>query len=400
MKRIVIVGGGFAGMMAAANAVDEIGPGDDELEIVVISPVPYLTIRPRLYERDPETLRAPLRPTFDPLGIELIEGTVTDIDTESRSVTIASADGTVNEQPWDRLILATGSELRPTGIQGAAEHAWNIDTYDAAVAFDRHLRDIVRDPDAPGHDAFAIVGGGMSGIEIALEMRRRLAVHGDAAVAAAARIVLIEQADCVGPEFGDDPRPVIESALEDAGVELRLGATVARIEGDGVALADGERIDCATTIVTVGLTANGLGAASPAERDELGRLPVDEYQRVTGVDGVYATGDIARAWVDDGHLALMSCQHARTMGKYAGRNAAADLLGHAPIVYRQPNYTTCLDLGETGAVITMGWDRKVHATGEEAKTRKRFINSELIYPPLGDRAEILAAARIDPETGR
>ena len=103
---------------------------------------------------------------------------------------------------------------------------------------------------------------------------------------------------------------------------------------------------------------------------------------------------------DEGHYALMSCQHGRTMGKYAGYNAARELMGLDPRPYRQTDYTTCLDLGNFGAVFSMGWDREVQNFGAEAKKRKRWINSELIYPPVGNKAEIFEGSRIHPETGR
>ena len=101
-------------------------------------------------------------------------------------------------------------------------------------------------------------------------------------------------------------------------------------------------------------------------------------------------------------------------GRFAGYNAAADLAGMPLQTYRQPLYTTCLDLGESGAVLTKGWDRTVEATGEHAKAVKRRINTQLIYPPA-ERDAILAAAspmvmdeevfrsrilRVNSETGR
>ena len=207
-------------------------------------------------------------------------------------------------------------------------------------------------------------------------------------------------ADVIGPEFGDNPRPVIDTALGDAGVEQRLGSRVAGFDANGVLLDDGARIDAATVVVTVGLRANGLTAQIPGDRDALGRLEVDDTLKVACLDDVYATGDVAHARVDDaGNYALMSCQHARTMGKYAGLNVVHDLMGADPRPYRQADYTTCLDLGNFGAVFTMGWDREVQTTGAEAKKRKEMINTQWIYPPSGDRDEVFAALRID-ERGR
>lgn len=400
MKEILVIGGGFAGFMAALNAADEAEKHGGDIHITLVSKDEYLTIRPRLYEKAPETLRTSLRPVFEPVGISLVEGNVTGIDTAECRVTVQNPDGTDTALDYDRLILATGSQMRALPVPGMAEHAWNIDDYDGAVALDKHLQKIVQAPDAPGRDTVVVVGAGMSGIEIAAEMRDRLEVHGGAEAAARARVVLVEQAAVVGPEFGDDPRPIIEEALREAEVELRLGAEVSGVTADGVTLSDGERIEAATTIVTVGLLASPLAEQVPVSRDGLGRLPVDEMLRVEGAPGVYATGDIARAHADGENLAMMSCQHARTMGKYAGYNAAHDLLDLPLRSYRQTDYSTTLDLGRFGAVITTGWDRKLKTVGMEAKQRKRMINSELIYPPLGTREEILAASRIDEKTGR
>ncbi|MEX2454227.1 MAG: FAD-dependent oxidoreductase [Rhodospirillaceae bacterium] len=395
MSGILVIGGGFAGVSAAAVAADEIRQNGGDIPVTLISKDGYLTIRPRLYERDPENLRVPLRPVLEPIGVGFVEQAATAIDTAAKTVLLA--DGRAVR--YDRLVLATGSELPPFPVPGAAEHAWNIDTYDAAVALDRHLQAVGRTPGMSGRDTVAIIGAGMTGIELAAEMRSRLAVHFGDGAAMRVRVVLIERAAAVGPEFGDNPRPAIEAALATAGVEVRLGTTVMEISADGIRLSDGERIDTATTVVTVGLRANGLTSDIPGERDEAGRLAVDGYLRAKGAADIYATGDVARAYVDDENVALMSCQHARTMGKYAGLNAARGMLGLPPRLYRQPDYTTCLDLGTAGALFTTGWDRQVKNASDEAKARKRAINTQWIYPPTGTAEEIFAGLRID-ERGR
>ena len=142
-----------------------------------------------------------------------------------------------------------------------------------------------------------------------------------------------------------------------------------------------------------GLRANGLTAQIPGDRDDLGRLEVGDDLKVAGMEDVYATGDVAHARVDDaGNYALMSCQHARTMGKYAGLNVVRDLTGAAPQPYRQADYTTCLDLGNFGAVFTTGWDREVQTTGAVAKERKTMINTQWIYPPTGTRRRSVCGA--------
>lgn len=91
----------------------------------------------------------------------------------------------------------------------------------------------------------------------------------------------------------------------------------------------------------------------------------------------------------------MSCQHALSLGRVAGHNAAAELVGLPLHPYSQPKYVTCLDLGAWGALYTEGWDRQVRLTGAEGKALKRQINTEWIYPPKADRAAVFAVANPD-----
>ncbi|MNR06873.1 NADH dehydrogenase-like protein [compost metagenome] len=146
-------------------------------------------------------------------------------------------------------------------------------------------------------------------------------------------------------------------------------------------------------IWTVGFRAHTLTEQVQGTRDHQGRLHVDQNLKVRGHADVYAAGDVAYAATDDlGNFAAMSCQHAIALGRYAGNNVAAELLGVEPMPYSQPKYVTCLDLGTWGAVFTEGWDRQVKLVKQEAKELKSQINSVWIYPPAADRAAALAAA--------
>jgi len=127
-------------------------------------------------------------------------------------------------------------------------------------------------------------------------------------------------------------------------------------------------------------------------RDALDRLAVDECLRVLGVPGVFAAGDVAAARTPDGHSVLQSCQHAIPLGKFAGHNAAAELLGYDVEPFAPDPYVTCLDLGVAGALFTTGWERAVEMTGLAAKAMKRRITRELIYPPVDDGEELLLRA--------
>jgi NADH dehydrogenase len=395
MKHLAVIGGGFAGMWAALTAARELALADASCRVTVVSRDEFLTIRPRLYEVFTPKMRAPLAPVLTPLAIELLVGDVQQIDLSHRRLHVQSADGLTHKVHYDRLVLAAGSEQRALSIPGAREWGLDIDTYAAAEKFDSHLASVLKSPDEPGALTFVIVGGGFTGIELAAEMRTRIRAHADDATARRARIVLVERADAVGPDLGANPRPHVETALREARVELRLGCTLERIERDAAVLAGGERLAARSVVITAGLQASPLATALDLARDALGRVKVDAHLRVPGAGDVFAAGDIAHAQADATHLALMSCQHAVPMGKHAGYNAAHDMLGTPLREYSQPNYVTCLDLGEFGALFTLGWERKPEQVGPEVKALKQMVNTQWIYPPSGDRTAIMKAADLD-----
>jgi NADH dehydrogenase FAD-containing subunit len=146
---------------------------------------------------------------------------------------------------------------------------YSIDAVPEASAFDSRLAEIVRDRAAP---TLAVLGAGFTGIELTLELRDRIALHGRQEQAEQARILLIDRADAVGPELGAGPRPVIEAALREARVELHLAVAVAALRRDRVVLADGETIDAdAVVLLTTGMVPTPFrGCVVPGEHDALG----------------------------------------------------------------------------------------------------------------------------------
>src|SRR5690349_17305255 len=128
-------------------------------------------------------------------------------------------------------------------------------------------------PESTARNTIVVAGGGFTGIETAAEMpaRVREALGADARV----RVVVVERAEAIGPDLGPGPRPVIEQALAELGVETRLGSGVASVDAEGVTLANGERIESKTVIWTAGMRASALTEQIPAERDQFGRLHVD-----------------------------------------------------------------------------------------------------------------------------
>ena len=394
-QRILVIGSGFAGMWAAlgaARVLDQHGRSD--VEVALVAPEPLLHLRPRLHEAAPHAMTTPLLPLFEAAGVRYVQGSVERIHTGERNVEAVNERGERFILAYDRLVLTAGSRLFRPAIPGLAEHAFSIDQTDEASALDVHLARLADLPPSEARNTVVVAGGGFTGIEIACELpeRVRRVLGEDTEV----RVVIVERSHVIGPDLGPGPRPQIEQALDELGVVRFLGAAVNAIDADGLSTTTGERIEAKTVIWTAGMQASPLTAQVPGERDALGRLHVTRDLRVKGVDAVFAAGDVALAQVDDaGNHALMSCQHAMNMGRSAGYNVAADLLGLPTQAYAQPVYVTCLDLGPWGAVYTEGWERQVKLQGAEAKALKRQINTQWIYPPQPSRKAALEAA--DPQ---
>ncbi|MCV7027958.1 NAD(P)/FAD-dependent oxidoreductase [Mycobacterium sherrisii] len=389
MAAVLVVGAGFAGLWAALGAarrLDELGVPAGRVDITVLNPKPFHDIRVRNYEADLSPCRIPLADLLDPVGVAHVAAEVTAIDVDAKTVG-TSAGATFR---YDRLVLAAGSRVVKPAIPGLADFGFDVDTYDGADALRRHLHRLAGAAVTSAAATVVVVGAGLTGIEVACELPNRLRALFPRV---APRVILVDHNPAVGSGMGASARPVIEQALSDNGVQTRTAVTVTAVSPGGVSLSSGERLEAATVVWCAGVRANPLTGQLPVACDQLGRLPVDDYLRVLGVESVFAAGDVAAARMDDEHLSVMSCQHGRPMGRYAGYNVIGDLLDEPMLALRIPWYVTVLDLGPAGAVYTEGWDRQVIATGEDAKTTKRTINAERIYPPLtGVRADLLAAA--------
>ncbi|MGW4216495.1 NAD(P)/FAD-dependent oxidoreductase [Streptomyces bacillaris] len=439
MSEIVVVGGGFAGVWAAAAAarlLKEVrggvpggaeetggttGAAGPEHTVRLVTPEDDLVMRPRLYEAEPHTMRVPLDRILAPAGVRRTAAAVTAVDTARRTLTAVDRTGEAREIVYDRLVLATGSRLVRPEIPGAG-HLHDVDTLAGATALDTHLHALPDLPEDPPQDppqdlpqdlrnglpkdrpegtptaatarwTAVVVGSGPTGLEVATELVRRLrtiaAPHG---AADRVRVVLVERAATVGASLGAPAAPVIARALEELGIETRPGVTVTAVEAGGVTLSDGSRLPARTAVWTAGVRAAEPAGLVPGRHDEAGRLEVDAFLQVTGVPGVWAAGDAATAPTGHGHRTVFSCQYAIPLGKLAGRNAAARLLGVEPEPFAPGPYVICLDLGDAGGLYATGWERAVQLTGDEAKKYKRAVTEQWIYPPLDDGPELLRQA--------
>ncbi len=302
--------------------------------------------------------------------------------------------GTGRAKPlaYDRLVFALGSRLARPPIPGLDSHAFDVDTYDAGCRLNAHIAALPARAPSPGQWTALIIGGGLTGIEVAAEMPGKLrSALGSGP--GASRVIIADRQPWIGSDMGEEARAIIDEALTALGIETRPGVSVAAIDEAGATLTSGERIAAATIVWCAGMQSHPLTSLFPVERDRFGRVPVDPFLKVKDMPAEFATGDAAWFAIDGNHSCVMSCQHGRPMGRFAGHNVVCDLLGLPMLPLNIDWYTTILDLGPWGAVCTEGWDRRVATIGAAAKRTKETINRERIYPPRsGDRREIFDAA--------
>ncbi|SDP56778.1 NADH dehydrogenase [Pseudomonas reinekei] len=370
-QHILVIGAGFGGMWTALSATRLFDiHGHDDVEVTVLAPQAELRVRPRFYEPNAHQLAAPIGELFDAVGVKFIKGAAETIDVAQKRVGYIDAAGEKQVAIYDKLVLATGSRLAVPGTPGVAEHAFDVDQIEQAVRLENHLKSLVNQPESQARNTVVVAGGGFTGIETATEMPTRLrAILGDRADI---NVIIVDRGNKVGGSMGPQIAEKIVEASVATGVKWHLNASVVAVDEQGVTLSDGQRIDTKTVVWTTGVRASSLTEQIPAERDHLGRLHVDAHLKVIGLDDVYATGDVAYAASDDiGNHALMTCQHAIMLGRHAGNNVAAQILGVEPTPYRQPKYVTCLDLGAWGRFIPRAGIVRSSCSGRRARNSRR-----------------------------
>ena len=395
-QKIVIAGSGFAGFWAAVSAMRAItlAGKHDDIEVLTVSPTPTVTIRPRLYEAVLENMKPDISAQLTAVGARHLAGTVERIDAAAKTLRVAPAVGEPLELAYDRLVWATGSRLSVPAVPGFAEYGFNVDTLESAQRLGAHIKALAAKPSTPARNTAVVVGAGLTGLESAAEMPQRLrdALGQNENV----RVVIVDSAPEVGAGMGAEPGAVIRQALAECGVEARAGLRVSAIDAEGGMLSSGERIAANTVILAAGVRAHPLTEQIPGERDANGRVIGDAFLRAPAAAGIFVTGDTVKVATDDlGNHNLMTCQHAMSLGRVAGHNAAAELVGLPTHPYSQPKYVTCLDLGPWGALYTEGWQRQVRFTRQEGKKIKQEINTQWIYPPAADREALFAVANPD-----
>lgn len=384
-RKIVIIGGGFAGFWSAISAIRQ-GRNlskEDKLEVTVINPDKYLTVRPRLYETSLQGLRVDLTDYFDPLSIKLIKGKVEAIKPLENQVEISTEYG-MQTKDYDYLILASGSSLKALSIPGI-DNSFNVDNFRNAEKLEKHLIALAEDNfSKEGSKTFVVVGSGLTGLEMvtAIEEKAQILQSLYSIDFHEFRVVLIEKNKEIADYYSPEAQAYILDTLENKNVKILSNSYIEIIEDDTVVLNDGKKISSSTVIFCNGMVVSPLTAFFDSRKDQQGRLYVDNNLRLSKYSNVFIAGDVANVSIDNnGRNSIMACQFSMDLGKWAGHNTVNDLFSQELEPYINNNYGTCLDLGQEDAVLTSGFDRKLLMKGNKAKEINTAITTQHIYPP-------------------
>jgi NADH dehydrogenase len=356
--RVLILGGGFAGIGAARKLKDA------DVDVVVVDKHDYHTFQPLLYQLatdllEPSAVGHPVRDLFhEHPNVAVHQATVTGVDLAKREVQFAE----MAPLAYDYLVLALGAEVNFFGVAGAVEHAFPMYTLADAMKLKEHVlqkwQAADRDPALVDDGALnvVVVGGGPTGVEtvgaLAELYRAEFAKDYPSMPQEKARLTLVE----AGPElfamFKADIRTYTKKVLEKRSVEVLTGEIVDSIAPTRVTLKSGKVLEAHTLVWGAGLQGSGIVRSLGLELLKGNRIPAEPDVSLAGHPEVFPVGDIA--WITDtktnrvlpqlGSVALQA-------GEQAGENIARLVKGKETEPFEYHDKGTMATIGRGAAVV-------------------------------------------------
>jgi len=360
--RVVIVGAGFGGLWATKQLTDA------PVDILVVDRRNHHLFQPLLYQVATAALSAadiasPIRAVVGRYpNVMVLMDKVVGVDTEAREVVMM--DG---RKPYDYLVIATGAGHSYFGHDEWASYAPGLKSIEDATDIRRRIllaferAECLSDSEERKRNmTLVVVGGGPTGVEMAGAMadlaKRALAKDFHAIDPRRARILLLEAGPRLLPTFAEDLSASAERALNRLGVEVKLNAPVAQVDGDGV-IVGSERIPSRTVIWAAGVAASSAALWLQAEHDRAGRIKVNPDLSVPGHPNIFAIGDTALAFGPDSKPLPGIAPVAKQQGRYVGTLIKARIAGSPGIgPFRYKHYGDLATIGRKAAVVDFrGW---------------------------------------------
>jgi len=425
--RIVIIGGGFAGI-AAARAMRKC-----DADIVLVDRRNHHIFQPLLYQvatavLSPAEVAAPIRQIArKQKNISVMLAEVTQIDLTTGSIDVDCRALGTRAIPYDYLVIAAGMQASYFGHDEFARYAPSLKTIADAegirtrVLNAYELAELTEDPDERARQmTFVLVGAGPTGVELAASLAQLASVTLRSSFRqidpAKTSILLLEGGPRVLASFAEALSRKATKRLEKIGVKVVTGAKVDQIDAQGVVVA-GNRIECATVVWTAGVAASPLVEMLGAKTDRAGRVYVGPSMNLPDAPGVFVIGDAA-AVAQDGRPLPGIAQVAIQQGWYVGRLISAELAGSKkpPRPFRYSDKGSMAVIGKNFAIMESGRIRMsgflawlawalVHLIFLPQLQNRMRVQAQWLWSYLtGQRSSLLVAetprGRVDIKTDR
>src|SRR6516165_2641365 len=363
-KRVVVVGGGFAGI-AATNALRHANA-----EVILIDRRNHHIFQPLLYQvataiLSPAEIAAPIRQLeARQQNVTVLLAEVTTVDVASRTIEATSPGAGVRKIAFDYLVVATGMRPNYFGHDEFARYAPGLKSLGDAEAIRAkilgafELAATIEDENERARQmTFVLVGAGPSGVELAGSLAQLVKVtlrrNFRRIDPSKSTIILLDAGKRVLPTFAESISRKVVRRLEKLGVKVMTGVKVEKVDDKGV-IAGGKRIPSATVVWTAGVAASPIPKMLGTKTDRAGRALVDPFFRVVEAPGVFVVGDAA-SLMQNGHPVPGVAQAAIQEGQYVGRLIASELKGReAKRPFRYFDKGNMAVVGKNYAVLERG----------------------------------------------
>jgi len=365
-KKVLVLGGGFGGVYAA-KALERLGRG--KLDVELVNANNYFVFQPLLPEVAAASIHSadavvPLRQLLRRVQVRQAE--IMGIDFDAKKVIVVQGTRRIPvDLTYDELVLALGTSVDLKRFPGLPEHALTMKDLADAHRLRTHVigcletADVTDDPEVKQSLlTFVVVGGGFSGVETVAEMRelvRRALKYYPNIKPEEIRVYLIEYANRILPTFPADLAEYATRRLQIHGIEVLTGVGTKSATGTAVELNDGRIIPTSTIVATIGNGPHRLVETLDLDM-HWARIKTDRYMRVPGRDNVWALGDAALIpLVDDpkedpADYATQTAQFAVREGRQLAANIIAKLNGTEMKPFAYTSKGSLASLGMSKAV--------------------------------------------------